>query len=71
MFDKITKNGEKKENHKRIFRLPEIVELERLQGLPDGYVGNILKKSSAHLAIGNSFSMPVIRHILSFAEFGQ
>ena len=46
-----------------------IVEAERLQGLPDGYVGDILKTSAAIHALGNSFTMPIIRHILSFAEF--
>ena len=46
-----------------------IVEAERLQGLPDGYVGDILKTSAATHALGNSFTMPIIRHILSFADF--
>jgi len=68
-FDRITKNGTIKENYKQIFRLPEIVELERLQGLPDNYIGSILKKTSAIHAIGNSFTLPVIKHILSFANF--
>ncbi len=46
-----------------------IVELERLQGLPDGYVGNILKPTAAIHALGNSFTCSVIRHILSLAKF--
>src|SRR5690606_4578807 len=33
---------------KREFRLPTVTELERLQTLPDGYVGNVLKKTPAH-----------------------
>ncbi|MDC3388580.1 DNA cytosine methyltransferase [Flavobacteriaceae bacterium] len=54
---------------RKLFRLSSITELERLQKLPDGYVGDILKKTPAHHAIGNSFTNEVIKHILSYADF--
>ena len=47
-----------------------IKELERLQTLPQGYVGEILKKTPAAKAIGNSFTVEVISHLLSHADFG-
>jgi DNA (cytosine-5)-methyltransferase 3A len=52
----------------RNFRKPTVTELERLQTLPDGYVGEVLKKTPSHHAIGNAFSLEVIKHILKFAE---
>lgn len=55
---------------KQDFRLPTVTELEHLQTLPDGYVGNILKKTPAHHTIGNAFTLEIIKHILSFADLG-
>lgn len=55
---------------RRLFRLLTVKELERLQTLPDGYVGDVLKKTPAAKAIGNSFTVEVIKHILSHAHFG-
>jgi len=54
---------------RKLFRLFNINELEQLQTLPIGYVGDILKKTPAHHAIGNSFTNEVIKHILSYADF--
>ena len=54
---------------KETFRLPTVTELERMQTLPDGYVGDVLKKTPAHHAIGKGFTLEIIRHILSFAKF--
>jgi len=54
---------------RKLFRLFTISELEQLQTLPNGYVGDILKKTPAHHAIGNSFTNEVIKHILSYADF--
>lgn len=55
------------EDVKSLFRLFTIQELERLQTLPDGYT-NLLKKTSAAHAIGNGFTMEVIKHILASAD---
>lgn len=55
---------------RRLFRLLSVGELERLQTLPEGYVGDVLKKTPAAKAIGNSFTVEVIKHILSHADFG-
>lgn len=52
----------------RDFRKPTVTELERLQTLPDGYVGEILKKTPSHHAIGNAFTLEIIKHILKFAD---
>ena len=54
---------------KQLFRPFTILELEHMQTLPDGYVGEILKKTPSHHAIGNSFTLEVIKHILSYADF--
>jgi len=54
---------------KELFRLLTITELERLQTLPDGYVGDILKPTPSKHAIGNGFTVEVIKHILSQADF--
>ena len=54
---------------KLLFRPFTVSELERMQTLPDGYVGEILKKTPSHHAIGNSFTLEVIKHILSYADF--
>ena len=52
------------------FRLFTVKELERLQTLPQGYVDDVLKKTPATKAIGNSFTVEVIKHLLSFTDFG-
>ena len=54
---------------KQLFRPFTILELEHMQTLPDGYVGEILKKTPSHHAIGNSFTLEVIKHLLSYADF--
>ena len=54
---------------KQEFRLPTVTELERLQTLPDGYVGEVLKKTASHHVIGKGFTLEIIKHILSFAQF--
>ena len=54
-----------------LFRLFTVKELERLQTLPEGYVGGVLKKTPAIKSIGNSFTLEVIKHILSFADLGR
>jgi site-specific DNA-cytosine methylase len=46
------------------------VECERLQGIPDGYT-EIAKKKERYKMIGNSFTVPVIKHILSFMKFEE
>ena len=50
---------------RRLFRLLTVSELERLQTLPKGYVGDVLKKTPATKAIGNSFTLEVIKHLLN------
>ncbi|MEL4456942.1 DNA cytosine methyltransferase [Lutimonas vermicola] len=52
---------------KSLFRLFSIKELERLQTLPDGYT-RLLKKTPAAHAIGNGFTLEVIKHILRGAN---
>ncbi|WP_299123352.1 DNA cytosine methyltransferase [uncultured Tenacibaculum sp.] len=54
---------------KQLFRPFTTSELERMQTLPVGYVGEILKKTPSHHAIGNSFTLEVIKHILSHPDF--
>jgi len=41
------------------------IECERLMGLPDNYTEGIAK-TARYKCIGNAFSVPVMRHILSF-----
>jgi site-specific DNA-cytosine methylase len=53
---------------KSLFRLFSVTELERLQTLPDGYT-ELLKKTPAAHAIGNGFTLEMIKHILSGAHF--
>ena len=48
---------------KSLFRLFSVTELERLQTLPDGYT-SLLKKTPAAHAIGNGFTLDIIKHIL-------
>jgi DNA (cytosine-5)-methyltransferase 3A len=43
------------------------IECERLMGLPDDYTEGIAV-SARYRALGNGFSVPVIRHILSYME---
>lgn len=62
-FDSFTKMGSNKKVFGDFFRKLSTIELERLQTLPDGYVGNILKPTPAHHAIGNSFTLEVIKHL--------
>ncbi len=57
------------EEVRKLFRLFTVTELERLQTLPDGFVGNILKVTPSAKAIGNGYTNEVIKHILSFADF--
>ena len=56
---------------KALFRPFTTTELERMQMLPDGYVGAILKKTPSHHAIGNSFTLDVIKFILTHADFNS
>ena len=44
------------------------IEAERLQGVPDGYTSPI-PRSKAMGALGNGFTVDVIAHILSYANF--
>ena len=53
-----------------MFRPMTVNELEKLQTLPLGYVGDIIKKTPSKHAIGNGFTVEVIKHLLSFADFG-
>ena len=54
---------------KKLFRLFTINELELLQTLPKGYVADVIKPTPAVKAIGNAFTLEVIKHILGFADF--
>lgn len=56
------------EQVKSLFRLFTIKELERLQTLPNEYTGELLKKTPAAHAIGNSFTLEVIKHLLTQAN---
>lgn len=40
-----------------------VTECERLQGFPDGYC-DMVSKTQGYKALGNSFTVPVIKHIL-------
>ena len=57
------------EEVKSLYRLFTVEELEQCQTLPIGYVSEILKKTPATHAIGNSFTKDIIKHILTFADF--
>lgn len=48
-----------------IVRTVNQVEMERLQGFPDGYT-NILSKAKAGSLLGDGWTLPVIEHIFSF-----
>ena len=54
---------------KKVFRTFTVNELEALQTLPKGYVNDVIKPTPSVTCIGNAFSMIVIKHILSFADF--
>jgi site-specific DNA-cytosine methylase len=47
-----------------MIRLFEAMELERLQGFPDGYTDGLGITKRKHL-IGNAFCVPVVKHIMS------
>ena len=57
------------EEVKQLFRPFTVSELERMQTLPVDYVSEVLKKTPSHHAIGNSFTLEVIKHILSHTDF--
>lgn len=44
------------------------VECERLQGIPDNFT-EVATKKERYKMIGNGFTVPVIKHILSFMKF--
>jgi DNA-cytosine methyltransferase len=48
-----------------IVRTVNQIEMERLQGFPDGYT-SILSKSKAGSLLGDGWTLPVIEHIFSF-----
>jgi DNA-cytosine methyltransferase len=48
-----------------IVRTVNQVEMERLQGFPDGYT-SILSKAKAESLLGDGWTLPVIEHIFSF-----
>ena len=43
------------------------IEMERLQGFPDGYT-SILSKSKAKSLLGDGWTLPIIEHIFNFIE---
>jgi len=50
-----------------IVRTVNQIEMERLQGFPDGYT-SILSKSKAGSVLGDGWTLPVIEHIFSFIK---
>jgi len=48
-----------------IVRTVNQIEMERLQGFPDGYT-SILSKSKAGSLLGDGWTLPIIEHIFSF-----
>jgi DNA-cytosine methyltransferase len=48
-----------------IVRTVNQTEMERLQGFPDGYT-SILSKAQAGSLLGDGWTLPIIKHILSF-----
>lgn len=54
---------------KKLFRPFTVNELEALQTLPKNYVNSVIKPTPAVKAIGNAFTLEVVKHILSFADF--
>lgn len=53
------------ETTKGIYRKLHPIEVERLQGLPDGYTEGI-SNAQRYKVLGNAFNVDVITHILSF-----
>lgn len=53
------------ETTKGIYRKLHPIEVERLQGLPDGYTEGV-STTQRYKALGNGFNVDVITHILSF-----
>jgi len=51
-----------------IVRTVNQVEMERLQGFPDGYT-SILSKTKAGSLLGDGWTLPVIEHIFSFINY--
>ena len=51
-----------------IVRTVNQIEMERLQGFPDGYT-SILSKAKAGSLLGDGWTLPIIEHILKFAKF--
>lgn len=43
------------------------IEMERLQGFPDGYT-SILSKRKAGSLLGDAWTLPVIEHIFKFIQ---
>tara|TARA_R110002126_G_scaffold227412_1_gene371948 strand:+ start:364 stop:1278 length:915 start_codon:yes stop_codon:yes gene_type:complete len=50
------------------YRMLTVTECERLQGFPDGYTEGV-SNSQRYKALGNSFTVPVIKHILKSVSF--
>jgi DNA (cytosine-5)-methyltransferase 3A len=50
-----------------IVRTVNQIEMERLQGFPDGYT-SILSKAKAGSLLGDGWTLPVIEHIFSFIQ---
>ena len=50
-----------------IVRTVNQVEMERLQGFPDGYT-SILSKAKAGSLLGDGWTLPIIEHIFSFIK---
>jgi DNA (cytosine-5)-methyltransferase 3A len=48
-----------------IVRTVNQIEMERLQGFPDGYT-SILSKAKAGSLLGDGWTLPIIEHIFSF-----
>lgn len=57
------------EQVKSLFKPLSVLELERLQTLPDAYISGILPPTPGIRVIGNCFTKDIIKHILSFADF--
>ena len=51
-----------------IVRTVNQIEMERLQGFPDGYT-SILSKAKAGSLLGDGWTLPIIEHIFSFIKF--
>jgi len=49
----------------KLVRTVNQIEMERLQGFPDGYT-SILSKAKAGSLLGDGWTLPIIEHIFSF-----